>query len=109
MQERLPYSKGYAIPQIVQKSTGVILHRGLAIGYVFRVILGGAFDLIIQPGPTRPHNRGWATILFMVMADCEDPACSVVNMILKTTLSSQTTMATFFMIPAGLSLGVKTN
>jgi hypothetical protein len=45
----------------------------------------------------------------MVMANREDPARSLVGMTSKMNSSSQIMKATFFMTPAGSSLGVKMN
>jgi GTPase SAR1 family protein len=65
------------------------------------------FALIISPGSTRPHYRGWACLFLLMIADSEDPACSVANTTSRTNSSSQIIKAMLSTTPADSSLAVR--
>jgi len=73
MRGRLPSCRGSATQQRVRRSTGLV-RQVLAVGYVLIALIpNGGFNLMVYPGQTRPHYRGWIRIFFSGIADHEDP------------------------------------
>jgi hypothetical protein len=104
MRGKHPYYKECATLPRVRRSTGVV-HRDVASGYV--LFPTGTFNLIIYPGSTRPYNRGWACLFFLVIADRDDPACSVASTTSRMSSSSQIIAVIYSTTHADLKPAVK--
>ena len=90
----------------------VLRSSGLAQGVLtmrYALAPDKTFDLIIQPGSTRPHNRGLIGLMWLAMANHDNHVRSVANTRSTTNSSSQTMTAIFSTTPVDLRRVVKTS
>jgi len=109
MRGRLPSCRGSATQQRVRRSTGLV-RQVLAVGYVLIALIpNGGFNLMVYPGQTRPHYRGWIRIFFresLIMRILFD---SMATTILRTNSSSRTMRDMFSTTHADLRREVRTS